>query len=259
MFPVLLPYTLISLPPNCWVMWLMISSPVFWTDRMEAFEFHLVITELLIGFLELPTLSMSFHSDAEMIESILIKFINVIFTTRILFQSSICIERYLAVVHPVLYLRYKPLRYRMTFSCVIWLDTIVTAIYQMLLCDSDPRLVALQIITFATVLIINAFCCISVLRALKQPSPGEGERGVSNEVKKRAFSIVLSILVTTFFMYVPLVTMLLLVGKIDLDVLCLAQPLAFCLMIWLGAIYPLLYLHRARKHLTRDDVCVNCF
>lgn len=257
--PALLPYTMISLPPNCWVMWLIISSPVIWTDRMEVFEFHLIITELLVGFLELPMLSMSFHSNSAMLQNIMIKFISILFTPRILFQSSICVERYLAVVHPVLYLRYKPLRYRMTFSCVIWLETIVTAIAQMLLCNGDPRSVAIYTITFASVFIINAYCCISVLRALKQPSPGEGERDVSNEVKKRAFSIVLIILVTTFFSYVPVVIMFLLVGRIDQDIVCLGHPLAFCLMIWLGAIYPLLYLRRAGKHLTRNDLCVNCF
>ncbi|KAK1901342.1 Tubulin polymerization-promoting protein family member 3 [Dissostichus eleginoides] len=36
-----MPYILISLPANGRALWLMVSSPVFWTDRMEVSEFHL--------------------------------------------------------------------------------------------------------------------------------------------------------------------------------------------------------------------------
>lgn len=115
-----IPYILISLPANSWVLWLMKSFPVFWTDRMEVSEFHLVLTELLFGFLGPPLLIISFYFNTEIIETAS-KVINTIFTARVQFQCSVCIERYIAVVHPLLYLRYKPLRYRMSFCCVMWL------------------------------------------------------------------------------------------------------------------------------------------
>ncbi|XP_037619977.1 erythroblast NAD(P)(+)--arginine ADP-ribosyltransferase-like [Sebastes umbrosus] len=48
---------------------------------------------------------------------------------------------------------------------------------------------------------------LNFLRALKQPSPGEGERERSNLIKKRAFNLVLIFQVTTFVGFVPSVTM----------------------------------------------------
>ncbi len=40
-------------------------------------------------------------------------------TGRPLFQCLMCVERYLAVVHPVIFLKYKPLRYRVICCTVL--------------------------------------------------------------------------------------------------------------------------------------------
>ncbi len=42
-------------------------------------------------------------------------------TGRPLFQSLMCVERYLAVVHPVTFLKYKPLRYRVICCTAVWI------------------------------------------------------------------------------------------------------------------------------------------
>ncbi|KAL1253304.1 hypothetical protein QQF64_017997 [Cirrhinus molitorella] len=84
--------------------------------------------------------------------------IGLVFTGRPLFQCLICVERYLAVVHPVTFLKYKPLRYR-----------------------------------FLLALSIQLFCLVAVLRALKQSGPGERrrERMEENPMKRRAFHLIL--------------------------------------------------------------------
>ncbi|TNN54196.1 GPI-linked NAD(P)(+)--arginine ADP-ribosyltransferase 1 [Liparis tanakae] len=127
----LLLYVLVSLPANARVLWLMVSSPAFWTSRMEVCAFHLVLAEMLFGFLGPPFLTLRHFVDARAAD-VMLKLINLIFTARIEFQNCVCFERYVAVVHPALY-----------------------------------------------------------CRALKQPSPGEGEQKGPNLVKKRAFKIVL--------------------------------------------------------------------
>ncbi|CAL8363619.1 unnamed protein product [Gadus morhua 'NCC'] len=40
---------------------------------------------------------------------------------RPLFQCSICVERYLAVVHPLTFIRFKPLRFRVVCSGLMWI------------------------------------------------------------------------------------------------------------------------------------------
>ena len=106
---------------------------------------------------------------------------------------------------------------------------------------------------------VNSFCCLSLLRALKQASPGEGERQGSNLVKKRAFDIVLIFQLTTLVGLVPLGTMFFKVREMEWHTRCIWQPLAYAVMVWLGAIYPLLYLQRAGKPLVKKDLCVHCF
>lgn len=252
--PAILPYTLIFLPANGWVLWLMISSPVFWTDRMDVSEFHLVLTELLFGFMEILIVITS--SDVKLA---LTKLISVIFSVKIQFQSNVCVERYFAVVHPVLYLRYKPLRYRMSFCCIVWLETIPLGLVEMLMCSVSPVPVGINVTLFVSVFIVSSFCCLSILRALKQPSPGEGEREGSNLIKKRAFNIVLIFVVILFFGYLPLITMVPLAGKIEKEILCIAQPLAYCVTIWFGAFHPIHYILRTKKLQVRNCLCLNCF
>ncbi|XP_067231471.1 lysophosphatidic acid receptor 4-like [Chanodichthys erythropterus] len=48
-------------------------------------------------------------------------------TGRPLFQCLICVERYLAVVHPVTFLKYKPLRYRVICCTVAWIIILGTS------------------------------------------------------------------------------------------------------------------------------------
>ncbi|XP_019123823.2 uncharacterized protein LOC109140709 isoform X2 [Larimichthys crocea] len=45
--------------------------------------------------------------------------LQLMFISRPIFQSCICLERYLAVVHPTVFLRFKPLRYSVHVLCVL--------------------------------------------------------------------------------------------------------------------------------------------
>lgn len=40
---------------------------------------------------------------------------------RPLFQTLVCVERYVAVVHPVVFLKCRVLRYKITCSTVVWI------------------------------------------------------------------------------------------------------------------------------------------
>lgn len=254
--PVIMYYILICGPANVWVLWLMISSPLFGTDRMTIFEFHLTITELLLASVEILVLAFMYGED-NMIR-VMVTLAEVITVIRNQFQSFICMEQYVAVVHPVLYLRYRPLRYRTGLCCVVWVDLILLVVVQMFLCSISAKVV-LYISSFLYNFSFNTFCCVSVLRALKRPSPGEKEREASNVTKRRAFNIVLIFQLVTFLGYMPMVTVLSLVRHISYDMLCVYKPIAYCVMLWFGVIHPILYLRRERKRLVIKDLCVDGF
>lgn len=48
---------------------------------------------------------------------------------RPLVQSYRCVEHYLATIHPVTFIRCKPLRYRLICGCVSWLGVVVFDIF----------------------------------------------------------------------------------------------------------------------------------
>jgi len=50
-----------------------------------------------------------------------------------MFQSLMCVERYLAVVHPVTFLKFKPLRYRVICCTAVWIITLGSCIFFMFL------------------------------------------------------------------------------------------------------------------------------
>lgn len=254
--PAIMYFVSICGPANVWVLWLMISSPLFGTDRMNIFEFHLTVNELLLAVVEILVLAFMYGED-NMIQ-VMVTLAEVMVMIRNEFQSFICMEQYVAVVHPVLYLRYRPLRYRMGLCCVVWAELILLLPVQMFSCSISAK-VALYLHSFVYKFSFNTFCCVSVLRALKHPTPGVREKEASNVTKRRAFNIVLILQLVMFLSYMPMITMLLLFHRISYDMLCVYKPVTYCVMLWFGVIYPILYLHRERKRLAIKDLCVNGF
>ncbi len=95
---------------------------------------------------------------------------------------------------------------------------------------------------------INLFCCVAVLRALKQSGPGEKGREKEEEThfKRRAFYIILISTVTLLITYVPSLFValqyILPIQRIpELDSLS-----STCFMLP-GFVQPLIYIHRFGK------------
>ncbi len=127
-------------------------------------------------------------------------------TGRPLFQCLICVERYLAVVHPVIFLKYKPLRYRVICCTVVWIITLGSCMCCIFTIISHYIVYLWFFSTqFLLFLSIQLFCLVAVLRALKQSGPGERVRGgkEENNMKRRAFHLILITTVTMIIMYAP--------------------------------------------------------
>ncbi|XP_056302933.1 uracil nucleotide/cysteinyl leukotriene receptor-like [Danio aesculapii] len=127
----------------------------------------------------------------------------VTFTGRPLFQCLICVERYLAVVHPVTFLKYKPLRYRVICCAPAWIITLGSCLFCMFTLHEERRYLFTWFFStqFLLFLCIQLFCLVAVLRVLKQSGPGERMREKEeNHMKRRAFHL---ILITTVYHLEP--------------------------------------------------------
>jgi hypothetical protein len=169
----------------------------------------------------------------------------VVFAARPLFQCCICVERYLAVVHPVVFLKYKPPRYRVGCCGVVWLLVLVFGVinYKILSVYNNLGI-------FLPVLSMDLFCSLSILRVLKKPGPGDGgkETEGGNLQKKRAFRIVSIMLLMLLVNYVPTIIMAPMIHLFsEKENLCeIAPPLV--LFSFMGSsVQALLFLRRAGK------------
>ncbi len=165
-----------------------------------------------------------------------------------LFQCLICVERYLAVVHPVIFLKYKPLRYRVICCTLAWIITLGSCVCSMFTFDLFYVYTYLYSLQYLLFISFQLFCLVAVLKALKQTGPGERgrERGEENHMKRRAFYLILITTASMTIIYVPY--------TISGFCLILTQHyvkelfyFSIICNVLAGFVQPFLYLHRLGK------------
>ncbi|XP_048023154.1 uracil nucleotide/cysteinyl leukotriene receptor-like [Megalobrama amblycephala] len=237
---------LFSIPTHSYVIWLIITGTE--SGVVSAFfNLHLSICEIVNCLHSLVSILTIYFSSL----SFLMLFLQgLILSGRPVFQCLICVERYLAVVHPVTFLKYKPLRYRVICCTVAWIIILGSCFYCLFIAISQNIHVktwffSLQFLVFFC---IQLFCLVAVLRALKQSGPGERrrEREEENHMKRRAFHLILIATVSMAFIYVPytITGFCIIITQQNHDAYWLPGLVCYVLA---GFIQPVLYLQRTGK------------
>ncbi|XP_056334014.1 P2Y purinoceptor 4-like [Danio aesculapii] len=118
-----------------------------------------------------------------------------------LLLTCMCVERYIATAHAVLYMKYGSKReYRAVCSALVWIITLGLAVITYL--ERLPELALYLSIILEIFLLVMVACLIGIVRALRKKGPGEGQRSGSC-VKKRALKNTLTMLVLTAVIYGP--------------------------------------------------------
>ncbi|XP_057215751.1 hydroxycarboxylic acid receptor 2-like [Triplophysa rosa] len=237
---------LFGLPTQFYVVWLIVTESGT-IPPSEFFSLNLSVCEI-VNFLNcllfiLTYLFSSFLKIAHSISGLGI-------TGRPLFECLMCVERYLAVVHPVTFLKFKPLRYRVIFAAAAWIISLGSCIACRFLGGSQnftghSWFFSVQFLVFLS---IQLSCCLAVLRALKRSGPGERgrEREEENHMKRRAFHLILITTVNMIIIYVPIIVTGVIVILIQKNIQAVWIPSNIC-YVMAGFVQPVLYLHRAGK------------
>ncbi|XP_067280761.1 hydroxycarboxylic acid receptor 2-like [Pseudorasbora parva] len=237
---------LFGLPTHSYVIWLIITgtgsgvSSGFFNLNLSVCEIVNCLNSLLSVFPYFPWFSSLTY----------ITYFGIGFaiTGRPLFQCLMCVERYLAVVHPVTFLKYKPLRYRVICCTAVWIITLgycVCCLFTLVLLHFYIY-AWINSIQFLLFFLIQLFCLVAVLRALKQSGPGERgrERKEENHTKRRAFHLILITTMNMAIIYMPFTfSGFFYVLTLNMDYL----PVGIICFILGGFVQPVLYLHRAGK------------
>ncbi|KAM3874262.1 proteinase-activated receptor 3 [Diretmus argenteus] len=239
----------LGIPANIMVLWLIRKNKGD-SSTSDIFIVHLAVLDVffcLIPPLELANIVYLTTSSTWYV----LRFFYGIKDSSPLFLSCICLDRYMAVLHPITFTELKDRNHRAALATGVWL---VTLAYAAAKCVGDID----NFEKVFTVMILAAFafmvfCNIAILTALRQSGPG---RDVMHPVKKRAFKMVLIILAIIVFNYFPPVALFPFQHYFSPDVFrCYIHYIAFGLMDFSSSIQPLLYLSKEKLQLPRFLCC----
>ncbi|XP_059210254.1 uncharacterized protein LOC131989092 [Centropristis striata] len=219
------------------------------TSHSDVFTFHMVSLEL-ISFLGSCFYSYGVYTSQDVMTVLGGKAFSIISPGQTLFHLLTCVERYLAVVHPVTYLGLRQaggVRIRNICIGCVWLMSFATvglAMYRNF--ATVP-----YFLFFGVCFLVVSFLSISVLCVLIRPGPGEvgGNRDHIDQSKQRAFYTILAIMGTLFARFL---------SALVFGGLSFTSVLNICdkrFIMWSTAwfylpsslVLPLLFLHRAGK------------
>lgn len=231
----------LSLPTNSYILWLIVAGTGDMVVR-EFFPLNLAVYEILFCLFSTCDLISHLFPTKAYLTTFASGFL---FGGRPILQCSICMEQFLAVVHPVFFLRYKPLRYKVAFSGVTWAVIIGLTLFYTFM----PLIKHLAFVSQCAVLIsVMLFCYFSVLVALKRPRPGKGKKERGNKMKMRALlnlSFIILSFVGTYFLWciaiVSKINIWFTNGQTILTEVCTSITLVN------GFAQPLIYLQRRGK------------
>ena len=165
---------------------------------------------------------------------------------QILFHLLTCLDRYLAVVHPVTYLglrRERGVRIRNGLVGCVWLICFGSLFLKGN--AQSPGTLAYNFLFLVPVIIVVSLCSLSILCTLIGPGPGGvgRRRERLNQSRQRAFNTILAVMGALLLRFLS-----------DVFLTVLSSPISgdYCLTIWVVAwlslpsrvVLPLLFLHR---------------
>ncbi|XP_019127270.1 proteinase-activated receptor 3 [Larimichthys crocea] len=229
-----------GIPANLMVLWLIHRNKGD-SSTSDIFIVHLAVLDVLfclIPPLELANIVFITTSSTWYV----LRFFYGMKDTSPLFLSCICLDRYVAVFHPITFTNLKDRQHRAVLAFVVWLIILAYAAAKCVgnIYNFEKVFTAMILASFA----FMVFCNIAILWALRQSGPGRDEM---HPVKKRAFKMVLIILAIIVFNYFPPVALFPFQHYFSPSVFtCYIHYVAFGLMDFSSSIQPVLYLSKEK-------------
>ncbi|XP_036969066.1 uncharacterized protein LOC119027740 [Acanthopagrus latus] len=170
------------------------------TSHSDLFTYNMVFIELLsvFGFI---LVCLGAYANLPQLMTAGTYLFSINLSGQMSFHVLTCVERYLAVLHPVTYLSLKKAKgiRNVAIGCA-WLLSFSGTAY---IYTEQVGITIVTLCTTSFVLIVVSFCSLSVLCVLIRPGPGEGggDRQQVDQSKLRAFYTIMIILGVLLFRF----------------------------------------------------------
>ncbi|XP_043086026.1 P2Y purinoceptor 8-like [Puntigrus tetrazona] len=196
---------ILGFPAHCYIVWLSMKEMIR-GQSPEVFIFNSSLVEVIFNFC-FPFVIKQYFFHCSNCKTVALGFGLFLLVGRPLFQTCICAERYLGVLHPVTFLKLKPIKYRFIICVIGWILIICSCLLSTMgLVDIFDLLLPQYLIFFIT----EMLTCLMVLKALRRPGPSDNvkQRDGVNRDKVKAFRIIQIVLVSSLLTYGVIMTCL---------------------------------------------------
>lgn len=214
-------------------------------SHSDHFTYHMAVMECITTCgCVMYTVAAYYRMDVLVKHSLVL--VALAWSAKVYFNALICVECYLAVVHPITYLGLKKrggVQIRNISIGCVWLLCFLSAGASSFSDDADY---ALLITSEVVTLIVVSFCSFSVLCVLIRPGPAKEK---VDQSKKRAFQTLVLILAVLLFGTLGLILcdFVSLAERISEIDRCAAMTSALWFSLPGSLVLPLLFLHRMKN------------
>ncbi|KAK7929764.1 hypothetical protein WMY93_006159 [Mugilogobius chulae] len=195
----------VALPVNLWALVLIFSNKRS-TIEAEILTLNLLLTEIFFCILFFLYLLQFFTTLFSMPLTDFYRGSTTV--ARTLFQWHLCIDRYLAVVHPIVFIRYKQIQYRVACLVPLWIIAIVCGLNSIFF-PLNPKLISICALSLLVPsLSTEIVCSLVIVRILRKSGPGEREsqeKREGNALKRRAVKIITFLALMAFVNNLPFI------------------------------------------------------
>ncbi|XP_078020885.1 uncharacterized protein LOC144459926 [Epinephelus lanceolatus] len=221
------------------------------TSHSDIITYHMVVMEMICVFGSISyCIGVGFNLKRMMVVACYVILITV--CGQISFHVLTCVERYLAVVHPVTYMHLRRDSGVTIRNISIWCVWLLGCAEVGLM--AEKTIYAIFVVYFmhqVFSLVVVSFCSLSVLAVLKRPGPAgrDGDRSRVDKSKQRAFYTITAIFGSLLLRFVGSIVCAGLYSSslISNSDRCVVAESSYFFGLPSSLVLPLLFLHRAGK------------
>lgn len=228
-------------------LWLMLQ-----TKNIDLLQLNLLIFNILNNVGLLVDLIINYTAPASAATSRVV-LLGFILTGGSLVLCCICIERYIAVVHPIQYQQLKTKKIKEIVCATSWIITLsVPQCWENNICLTFKLIASI----FLMAVLVMIWCNSKILRALKKSGPGRDEM---HPIKVKAFNRVrsISLIILVFFLPAAVVATILAGCEEIGETMCLLIPLCILLCSCSCIVHPAFKLFVKGRRCT-EKLIMNC-